>query len=258
MHPPKFINEILFGQTNFLDNKDNFLLLKQYMLLDAADFYTNAADSNANADTLKPIVKPAVYSPPRKDSLFWCIHMAIYGDKEGTKINHINVAMNEKHKMSDHFNANPELLKQSNHRITLAKINEIKCNLMTKPTMDSIESCVPCAIFYGRPIIIYMEDIHMHVKFVGKNYISDDDNDETIYLRLTNNKIVLEYAKPENLGIQLYHYEKPLQGASNYTVEELKIIYKQVFNEEPVDMKKPEMYEAIMVKCSSVLQTRLF
>lgn len=250
MHPPKFINEILFGQTNFLDNKDNFLLLKQYML-------THDATVLATALAPETVEKPRYYIPSRKDSLFWCIHMAIYGETEFNSINYINVAMNEKRKMSDHFNAHPEQLKLINHRITLAKINEIKCNLMTKTIMDSIESCVPCAIYYNRPIIIYLEDIRMHVKFVSKNYISDDDIDETIYLRLTNNKIVLDYSKPENLGIQLYHYEKPLQGASNYSVEELRIIYKQVFNEEH-DMKKPEMYEAIMVKCSSVLQTKTF
>ncbi len=251
MHPPKFINENLFGQANFLDNKDNFLLLKQYMLTH------DAAALAIEPMATKTVEKPRYYTPLRKDSLFWCIHMAIYGETE-LNLNYINVMMNEKRKMSDHFNAHPELLKQINHRITLAKINEIKCNLMTKPTMDSIESCVPCAIYYNRPIVVYLEEIQMHVKFVSKNYISDDELDETIYLRLINNKIVLEHAKPNNIGIQMYHYEKPLQGASNYGVEELKIIYKQVFNEEPVDMKKPEMYEAIMVKCSSVLQTRLF
>lgn len=254
MHPPKFINEILFGQTNFLDNKDNFLLLKQYMLTHDATVLATALAPEKVEKTEK---SQRCFIPSRKDSLFWCIHMAIYGDTD-LNLNYVNAAMNEKRKMSDHFNAHPELLKLINHRITLAKINEIKCNLMTKTTMDSIESCVPCAIYYNRPIVLYLEDIRMHVKFVSKNYICDDENDETIYLRLTNNKIILEHAKPNVIGIQLYHYEKPLQGASNYGVEDLKIIYKQVFNEDPVDMKKPEMYEAIMVKCSSVLQTRLY
>jgi hypothetical protein len=112
------------------------------------------------------------------------------------------------------------------------------------------------------------------VRFVSKNYVSDE-NDETIYLTLTNNKIILQ--KPESLGreqsslgreqsslgFELYHYEKPLQGASNYKGNELKTIYNQIFkiNEDSLSeralMKKTEYYETIMVKCSSALQTKI-
>lgn len=255
MHPPAYMNEILFGQKNFLENKENFLLLAPFMF--THEVYSKIEDSFNNPTTNDTPIKPKLLEF-HKDTLFWSIYVAIKGEQEYTLLkrgghNMINVMMKEKKLLSDHFNAKPEQLKLSNYRITLAKINEIKCNLMTKP-MDAIESCLPCAIYYNRPIVVYFESINAHVRFVSKNYVTDD-TDETIYLTLTNNKIVLQ--KPENLGYELYHYEKPLQGISNYKGDELKNIYEQIFKTENTNMKKPEYHETLMVKCSNALQTKI-
>lgn len=254
MHPPAYMNEILFGQKNFLQSKENFLLFAPYMF--THEVYSKLENTCTTITNDTPI-KPKVLEF-HKDTLFWSIYVAIKGEQEYTLLkrgghNMINVMMKEKKLLSDHFNAKPEQLKLSNYRITLAKINEIKCNLMTKP-MDTIESCLPCAIYYNRPIVVYFESINAHVRFVSKNYVSDD-TDETIYLTLTNNKIVLQ--KPANLGYELYHYEKPLQGISNFKGDELKNIYEQILKTENTNMKKPEYYETLMVKCSNVLQTKI-
>jgi hypothetical protein len=316
MHPPAYMNEILFGQKNFLQNKENFLLLTDYMLSKGtfgARLGAFAKNSELlNIECLKPsngfefptakgtefpTAKGTEFPTAKgttsfnKDTLFWSIFVAIsgvspggttLGEQEYYKLkngghNMVNVMMNLKKEISDHFNKNPEQLKLINHRITLAKINEIKCNLMTKP-MDTIESCIPFAIYFNRPIIVYFSEYNCHVRFVSKNYISEECLDETIYLTLTNNKIILQ--KPESLGFreqsslgareqsslgfELYHYEKPLQGASNYKGDELKTIYNQIFkiNEgqsgtKGALMKKTEYYETIMVKCSSALQTKI-
>ncbi len=249
MHPPSYMNEILFGQKNFLENKENFLLLAPYML--THDVYNNLDYT----PYVKQIQQPKQFEF-HKDTLFWSIFIAVKGELEYTKLkrgghNMVNVMMSEKKIMSDHFNKYPEQLKLINHRITLAKINEIKCNLMVK-SFDTIESCVPCAIYYNKPIVVYLEDCKCHVKFVSKNYVHDDV-DETIYLTLKNNKIRI--GKPDDLGFALCHYEKPLQGISTYKGDELKTIYGLMF--EQVDMKKPEYYETIMVKCSAALQTKI-
>lgn len=277
MHPPAYMNEILFGQKNLLLGNAvpeqwnvNFSFLSPYML--THEVYSKLEDSCNNPSTKYANIKPKVQEF-HKDTLFWSIYVAIKGEQEYTLLkrgghNMINVMMKEKKLLSDHFNAKPEQLKLSNYRITLAKINEIKCNLMIKP-MDTIESCLPCAIYYNRPIVVYFESINAHVRFVSKNYVSDDTNDsiaearqepkvpldETIYLTLTNNKIVLQ--KPANLGYELYHYEKPLQGISNFKGDELKNIYEQILKTENTNMKKPEFYETLMVKCSNVLQTKI-
>ncbi len=310
MHPPAYMNEILFGQKNFLQNKENFLLLTDSMLSKGtfgARLGAFAKNSELlNIECLKPsngfefpTTKETEFPTAKgttsfnKDTLFWSIFVAIsgvspggtaLGEKEYYKLkngghNMVNVMMNLKKEMSDYFNKNPEQLKLINHRITLAKINEIKCNLMTKP-MDTIESCIPCAIYFNRPIVVYFSEYNCHVRFVSKNYVSDADDEktgfslETIYLTLTNNKIILCNTAREqsflgtareqsSLGFELYHYEKPLQGASNYKGDELKTIYNQIFkiNEDSLSeralMKKNEYYETIMVKCSSALQTKI-
>ncbi len=274
MHPPAYMNEILFGQKNFLNNKENFLLLTPYMLTNNSSLLSNndklLTGSNLLTDSNESKKKQLEFN---KDTLFWSIFVAVNGEQEYYKLKHgghnmVNTMMNLNKEISDYFNKNPGQLKLSNHRITLAKINEIKCNLMTK-SMDTIESCIPCAIYFNRPIVVYFPEYNSHVRFVSKNYVSDDDDQETIYLTLTNNKIILK--KPENgLGFELYHYEKPLQGASNYKGDELKNIYNQIFAKGTLfptcisakgtcieAMNKSEYFENIMVKCSSVLQTKL-
>lgn len=278
MHPPAYMNEILFGQKNFLQNKENFLLLTDYMLSKNSELLNIECLKPSNGFEF-PTAKGTEFPTAKgttsfnKDTLFWSIFVAIsgvspggttLGEQEYYKLkngghNMVNVMMNLKKEMSDYFNKNPEQLKLINHRITLAKINEIKCNLMTKP-MDTIDSCIPCAIYFNRPIVVYFSEYNCHIRFVSKNYVSDED-DETIYLTLNNNKIILQ--KPDSLGFELYHYEKPLQGVSNYKGDELKNTYNQIFkiNEDSLSeralMKKTEYYETIMVKCSSALQTKI-
>jgi len=174
--------------------------------------------------------------------------------------------MNEKKTISDHFNKNATLLKNSNHKITLAKINEIKCDLMTKPVMDSVESFIPCSIYYGRPIYVYFEEIHSYLRFNDKNYISDDDNndekiDENIILmEVKDGKFTLEhevsnFMKKKDALFHIQHYEKILSGVSNYKTDELRNIYKTVLGED-AEMKKPEYYEKILVKLSAVVNAK--
>jgi hypothetical protein len=276
MLAPKFMNEIFYGQKNFLKSQENFLSdLNPYML--TPDVWAQMHNVVPNAvpnvltDTALIQNKEAAntkFKPNLRDSIFWCIYVAINGEsfyqsqlKSGT--NMINLMMNEKKAISDHFNKNTTLLKNSNHKITLAKINEIKCDLMTKPVMDSVESFIPCSIYYGRPIYVYFEEIQSYLRFNDKNYISDDDNndekiDENIILmEVKDGKFTLEhevsnFMKKKDALFHIQHYEKVLSGVSNYKTDELRNIYKTVFGED-VEMKKPEYYEKILVKLSAVI-----
>lgn len=279
MLAPKFMNEIFYGQKNFLKSQENFLSdLNPYML--TPDVWAQMQQvpnclPNVLTDTLPNVVtiqsKEAVntkFRPSLRDSLFWCIYVANNGEsfyqsqlKSGT--NMINLMMNEKKAISDHFNKNTTLLKNSNHKITLAKINEIKCNLMTKPVMDSVESFIPCSIYYGRPIYVYFEEIHSYLRFNDKNYISDDDNNDekidenVILMEVKDGKFTLEhevsnFMKKKDTLFHIQHYEKVLSGVSNYKTDELRNIYKTVFGED-AEMKKPEYYEKILVKLSAII-----
>jgi hypothetical protein len=181
----------------------------------------------------------------------------------------INLMMNEKKAISDHFNNNSTLLKNSNQKLTLAKINEIKCNLMTKPMMDSVESFIPCSIYYGRPIYVYFEEIHSYLRFADKNYVSDNDvsdnvsdNDPNIILLyvkdgcFTLEADVSTFMKNKESYFYIQHYEKLLSGISNYKTNEIQEIYKKVFGEDD-NLKKPEYYEKVLVKCFAIVNKRI-
>ena len=280
MLAPKFMNEIFYGQKNFLKSQENFLSdLNPYMLTPDvwAQMHNEVPNEVPNpvTDVAPNQIKEAVntkFKPNLRDSLFWCIYVANNGEsfyqsqlKSGT--NMINLMMNEKKAISDHFNKNTTLLKNSNHKITLAKINEIKCNLMTKPVMDSVESFIPCSIYYGRPIYVYFEEIHSYLRFNDKNYVSDDDNDDdkidenVILMEVKDGKFTLEhevskFMKKKDAFFHIQHYEKVLSGVSNYKTDEMRNIYKTVFGED-AEMKKPEYYEKVLVKISATINKRI-
>jgi len=264
------MNELFYNQKNFLKTQENFLSdLKPYML-------TPDVWEKMSAEVDKPKVeeipkaeevskKTTSFKPGLRDSIFWCVYVAIHGEshyqnqiKSGT--NMINLMMNEKKAISDHFNNNSSLLKNSNHKITLAKINEIKCNLMTKSIMDSVESFIPCSIYYGRPIYVYFEEIHSYLKFVDKNYVSDDDvpsDPNVILLMVKDKRFTLEtnvsnFLEKKDSLFHIQHYDKFLSGVSNYKTDEIREIYKKVFGED-ADLKKPEYYEKVLVKISLLI-----
>jgi hypothetical protein len=311
MIAPKFMTEVFYNHKNFLKTQENFLIksadslsedklssLSPYML--SSDVWIKLCDEmikSKDVDKLivaprsvEPMVKaPTMFRPGLRDSIFWCIYVAMNGEslyqsqiKTGT--NMINLMMNEKRKMSEYFNTNGASLKNSNHKITLATINQIKCNLMTKPVMDSIESLIPCSIYYARPIYVYFEEISSYMVFVGKDYVSDMDGttpdgttsdgttpdgttpDGTTHLECDPNIILLvakdgryaldyevsNFMKIKDTLFHIQHYEKALLGISNYKTDELREIYKKVFGEEK-EMKKPEYYENILVRCAKVI-----
>ena len=278
MFAPKIMNELFYNQKNFLKTQENFLSdLKPYML-------TPDVWEKMSAEVDKPKVeeipkaeevskKTTSFKPGLRDSIFWCIYVAINGELNYQKqmkscTNMINLMMNEKKAISDHFNNNSSLLKNSNHKITLAKINEIKCNLMTKSIMDSVESFIPCSIYYGRPIYVYFEEIHSYLLFVDKNYVDDDDTDTVhsdtvhsdpniILLAVKDGRYTLEadvsnFLEKKNSFFHILHYEKFLSGVSNYKTDEIREIYKKVFGED-ADLKKPEYYEKVLVKLSTTV-----
>jgi len=200
-----------------------------------------------------------------RDSIFWCVYTAVNGLTTSPST---NTMMNEKKAMSDFFNKNPTALKNINHRITLAKINELKCDLMTKPFMQGIESFIPCAIYYKRPIFVFFEEINSYFIFKDKNYVSDNDSD------MDDGDIILIYANGGRYSLEtcqkktsefirkkitscffLHDCEKLLSGISSYKVDELKEYYKIVFKtQEDPALNKTEYYERLLVKCHSTIK----
>jgi hypothetical protein len=255
--------------TNDIVTKDAATVTNETVTKDVATVTNETVTKDVATVTKVTATKSHIFKPGLRDSIFWCMYVAINGEsyyqsqlKSGT--NMINLMMNEKRAISDHFNNNSALLKNSNHKITLAKINEIKCNLMTKPMMDSVESFIPCSIYFGRPIYVYFEEIHSYLLFVDKNYVSDNDCANNDYVdpniilmlgkdgRFTLETNVSDFLKNKDSFFHILHYEKPLSGISNYKTDEIQTIYKKVFGEDE-NLKKTEYYEKVLVKCTAVV-----
>ncbi len=230
----------------------------------------------------EPIKKePIVQVPPKgaqykyhaksKDSVFTCVFVAINGEQslfqKGTTVT--NLLMNEKRLISEHLNKNPNALKASNYKLTIAKMNEIRCDLMTRPFMDKAAGgLVACAIYYKRPIYAVFEEIGAYLRFVSKEYVSDE---EDAYNAVNADDIILRIEKGGRLYLDqsgksadiranymaLEHYEKPMLGASAYKLDELVGMYARIFGPSDVKMSKPEYYEKLLVKMTECVSARL-
>ena len=218
------------------------------------------------------------FYPRSKDSVFTCVYAAIHGEKSLLEkgINVTNLLMNEKHLISEHCNKNPNALKASNYKITIAKMNEIRCDLMTKPFMDKAAGgMVACAIYYKRPIYVVFEEIGAYLRFVSKEYVDDDestddddDGKDDIVLRVeAGGRIHLDQsglaADIKANYMALPHFEKPMLGASNYKLDELAKMYRRIFRpasdimSPSVKMSKSEYYEKLLVKMSACIEARM-
>ena len=217
-----------------------------------------------------PIQKPQYkYHAKSKDSVFTCVFVAINGEQslfqKGTTAT--NLLMNEKRLISEHLNKNPNALKASNYKLTIAKMNEIRCDLMTRPFMDKAAGgLVACAIYYKRPIYTVFEEIGAYLRFVSKEYVSDEedggDNADDIILRIDKGGRLYLDQSGKSADIRanymaLEHYEKPMLGASAYKLDELMGMYARIFGPSDVKMSKPEYYEKLLVKMTECVSARL-
>jgi hypothetical protein len=229
-------------------------------------------------------VKPHVKTRFRsflKDSLFWCMYVHSHGQtvfetQKTIGTNMLNLMMNEKREMSDFFNKddNKTALKLSNHKITNIKINEIKCDLMTKPMLSSIESLIPCCVYWKCPIYVDLGN-KTFLHFVPNTYVSDNDdvtsdpNAVLLYMVEGHFELELDVEKKVQLikemcqgYYKIPHYEKPLLGVGTYKTDELQYLYDMVISANDITcctgtkMKKQELYAAIAQKC--VLPTTMY
>ena len=252
-------------------------------------------------DPITPVLKPHVEpikSPIRtrfrshlKDSLFWCMYVHSHGITafETTKAigtNMLNLMMTEKRALFDFFNKeeNKTALKNINHKITNVKINEIKCDLMTKPMLTSIEALIPCCVYWNCPIYVDLGN-KTFLHFVPNTYVSDEEDASSdpnaVLLYMCEGRFELELdaeKKSERIRemcqgfYKIPHYEKPLLGIGTYKTDELQYLYDMVIGVgvgttgtkgaphptllQSSKMKKQEMYSAVIQKC--VLPATMF
>jgi len=282
--------KLFYGQKDFMLEHDTLECLEKYMMTEdlsarlsrpkASDPLIVEVEKEVTTPTITkiliadvpPLAKEAPkkgfrFYPRSKDSVFTCVYAAIHGEKSLLEkgINITNLLMNEKHLISEHCNKNPNALKASNYKITIAKMNEIRCDLMTKPFMDKTTGgLVACAIYYKRPIYVVFEEIGSYLRFVSKEYVDDDDgaSKDDILLRVeAGGRIHLDQsglaADIKTNYMALPHFEKPMLGASNYKLDELAKMYGRVFGPVSDKMSKSEYYEKLLVKMTACIEARM-
>ena len=291
------IYRLFIGQKNYMDDNKTLASLEQFMM--TPDFYdkiqitvpshktieTNVLDITDTKNIIetkdiietKNIIETKTptpdsvrnyhFYPKSKDCIFMCVYVAVYGEQalHQKGVNITNKIMNEKKLISDHCNSSPGVLKMSNYKLTIAKMNEIRCELMTQPFMNKIGGgLVAYSIYYKRPIYVVCEDIGAYLRFVSKEYVDDEGETDAIILRIEGTRIYLDQsgksADVRSKYMALPHFEKPMLGASNYKLDELVNMYGRIMR-GPVSsekMSKTEYYEKILVRMSECVSAKLF
>ncbi len=216
------------------------------------------------------------FIPNNIDSLFWCIYVlthsqSAYETNRAIGQNMNNLMLAEKRKIFEYFSKDDKCLKNTNHKITKAKINDIKCDLLTRPLMSSsLESFIPMCIYLGKPVYVDMgKTAKIYLYFVANTYVADDEGrpyEDAVLIILQNQcfNLCCDYkAKVAHLTnmfethIRGKHYEQPIGSIGNYKTEELRDLYLKVSpNDGEKKMKKQEYYEGLLAHVAKFMDLK--
>ena len=185
------------------------------------------------------------YTPDKKDSLFWCIYIAINGFVEYELIhrNFTNVIIAEKQKVAESFSQNIKRMKNINVKLTNSNIQNIISDMMTNQLMN-IEMLYGFAIYYKKQILVVYSNVYMYI-------LPDICDDKPIVIsKKTDYSLELERCM-EDIKYKYYLIntaEKPLNSVSTYKIQELKDI-AELFNiDTSKKMDKNTLYNEINYK----------
>lgn len=191
--------------------------------------------------------------PDSRDHLFWCCYIGHYGVEQYNSLKHRagNVGMEEKQRISEHFKAAPNMLKNINQKMTKDRSQEIISEIMVNDKV-SLNALPAFALYYKmRIIIINDRKLYLDISSSDKNY------DKTILIRKINDKTHgidlnandMKIAEIEKDCVLLFSHEKPLKSVSNFKTDELKELAEKVNIEVEPKTSKTELYGLISRKC---------
>jgi len=199
--------------------------------------------------------KPAIefISPTHQDTLFWCLYIIMYGYNDYIQVSR-NYGVKElevKKHIGDLIRANPNLLKKANIKITKAAVQEIMSELLTSVKDTSYLTMMGMLAIYKMNIIMISANGKSMVEF-----ISDKDVDQPTYVLHKDSfgkyKLQAEPISKEQIDdlkttvFCLESYLKPLKTVSNYKVDELYTIARQVgIFYENKKYKKGDLYDEL-------------
>jgi len=190
-------------------------------------------------------------SPTHRDTLFWCLYIIMYGHNDYIQVSR-NYGVKElevKKHIGDMIRANPNILKKANIKITKAAVQEIMSELLTSVRDTSYITMMGMLAIYKMNIILISASGKTMVEF-----ISDKDTQQPTYVLHKDNfgkyKLQVEPVSEEQIAelkttvFCLESYLKPLKTVSNYKVDELYAIARQVgIFDENKKYKKGDLYD---------------
>lgn len=206
-------------------------------------------------ETLVEEARPSIefISPTHQDTLFWCLYIIMYGHNDYIQVSR-NYGVKElevKKHIGDLIRANPSMLKKANIKITKAAVQEIMSELLTSVRDTSYLTMMGMLAIYKMNIIMISASGKTMVEF-----ISDKDTQQPTYVLHKDNfgkyKLQVEPVSEEDIGVLkttifcLESYLKPLKTVSNYKVDELYAIARQVgVFDETKKYKKGDLYDEL-------------
>ena len=196
-------------------------------------------------------------TPPQADSLFWCIYIAIHKYDEYLMIHnkHNMLELEWKQKLSKQITDCPSKLKQSNHKVTKANIQEILSDFMTAPYKTNMLCLIAITVYYNIHIIIMNSTNNMRMEFLTDALPTDTHlvdtyviykNERNHYSICPEPASVEEIARIRNSTFLIENNEKPLKSIGSYKVDEL-IQYAKLFGvyNDHEKYKKNELHDIV-------------
>jgi hypothetical protein len=187
--------------------------------------------------------------PKQKDTLFWCLYILLNDYGEYTSIHH-NYNMRElewKHELSKEISKNPTLIKNSNHKVTKAGVQEILSDLMSNIQTTNIACLIAITVYRNINIIVMNHSKKLRMEFSS----GDNDNNFYIIYKNDNNRYSVQVdslTEPELIDIRNSSYlidneNKPLKSIGSYKVDELIQMVKlfDAYNDN-TKYKKNDLY----------------
>ena len=103
-------------------------------------------------------------------AIFWAIYLSFYGYEQYLAINNKygNVELEEKQKIMNFLKTGYSKMKEVSKKTSKTLMQEWMSELMSASKM-SLSILQVFSVYYQRPIIIYIESIHAHLKFYESN-----------------------------------------------------------------------------------------
>jgi len=216
------------------------------------EFSQTSSISTSNKSTISN-ENSEIVTPKQKDTLFWCLYIAINGYNDYLEIER-NYGVKEleiKKQIADFISANASKLKNTNVKITKISIQEILSELLTSQKETSILCLVAMTVFYNINILLMDPTKKYYLEYISNK---DVENPTFILYKDTYGNYSL---KQHSFGandleefksdkVCLENHLKPLKSISTYKTDDLEALSKKIgLYDESKKYKKAELYNLI-------------